>query len=565
MPAEAGIPIVTKDQIVTNLKSKYDQLRNRRMMYEDRWQESTDMALPRISDFTRSRPGQDKIRSIKSYDGTARSALRLASDGYQGWMVPKNSPWFKIDLQNRKLMELPGVREWLQECEEIVYSELARSNFYEQIGEVIDTGLCIGTAGLHVDRDHDRDVEVFRTYHPKELYIAEDNHGRVGTVVREFWMTGVQLLEEFEKDGAVPNDVIENIKVDPFESHKVLHFVFKREKRIWGRVDSKNKPIASVYLLEAKQTILRESGFDLMREVVWRYRTNTDEEYGTSPASDSLVDILRINGMARSLMILAQRAAEPPIMYPGEYSDEIDLEPNGMNPYTDPARKIIPLDLAGNYPVTKDQEAMIAQTIKENFHVDFFLMIANSLRTKTAYEVSEIASEKAAIMGTIIGRMEGELLDPILDVVWEDLKEAGKLPVPPLALLAHAGTNLKFDYVGPLAQLQKQHHGNQTLTQMIAQIMPILQINPQASDLVDWDQLVKETLTNAGIDQRIIRSDQDVQKIRAERVKQQMQQKVLEQIQTLGKAAPGLNQPVNPNSPAAAMLGGPGAISAKVA
>ena len=113
---------------------------------------------------------------------------------------------------------------------------------------------------------------------------------------------------------------------------------------------------------------------------------------------------------------------------------------------------------------------------------------------------------------------------------------AQMLPPPPAALLKQQAI-IKIDFTGPLAQNQKKYHQMGGTVQALSAVGPIIQMFPNAGDFLDGDELMKSTMEGMGMPQNIIREDDDVRKIREERIKAQQeaaaQQQQMAMAQTL--------------------------------
>jgi hypothetical protein len=258
-------------------------------------------------------------------------------------------------------------------------------------------------------------------------------------------------------------------------------------------------------------------------------------------------------------MLMAHLAAQPPVEYPSARRNRLNLQPGGMNPYTRPDEGIRKVDLTGQYPIGQEREQSLEQAIREAYHVDFFAMLSNPDRgNMTATQAMQIASEKAAMLSPQVGRIESELLDPLLDMTFQIEYEAGRIPPAPQALLDFAdqqGTDpFQFDYVGPMAQLQKQHHGMQTVQQTIAQIAPIIQLDQTAVDWIDTDRWTRDVLQKSSVDQDVIRSEDNVEQIRQQRAQAQAQQQQMEQMQQVAQALRDADIQPQPGSPLQAMF-----------
>lgn len=541
-------------QIVDDLNEKLAALKGRRRLFEPTFQDIITYILPRLREFDVSDAGKTGKRyGEHMHMGEPLNALRMASDGLQGYMTPKSSPWVRLEMQHQELMEYDEVRTWLQEVNKLLLAALERSNFYDQLGETFDNGLSLGTAVLLVDRDDTRGIMSYRSRHLAECWIAEDEFGRVDTMFREFEMTGKKILEKFGEEN-LSKKLLRDIQGAPFKRLTVRHAMFPRDKRVYGKLDKQNKPIADIYWLADEPELVRNSGYDHMRGVVWRYRKQTEEEYGTAPGWDALVDSMRGHQLARTMTRAAQQAVDPMMAVPKEMRGKLKFQPKGMVYYTNPQRIPFPLSSGVQYPLGADQEERFRKAIKDHFHSELFLLMANLDRTKTATEAVEIAGERAALMSPATGRIESELLDPILELTFHMEYEAGNLPEPPPIMFeVQGGDVMKFDYIGPLSQLQKRHFGQRNIIQAMGQVAPYMQLVPSSMDIVDFDALVKKVLIGNGMDEDIIRDDKMVAQLRQVRAEQAQQQQQMQAMQAMAQSYKDTNAPAAPGSPAEQM------------
>ncbi len=543
-------------KLVKQLLDLFEAAKKARQDVEPVWEDITSYVLPRITEIKPQALPKAARYGEKMYTSEPVSALRLASDGTSGYMMPRTAHWVRMEPRDRSAYEIPGVRKFFQDSTEVLHAELNRSNFYGEMTPILDNGFSIGTSVAFVEDDEESGSVNIISCDPSEIFISENKYKKVDTFFRYHWMTGEQVLERYPD--AVKGKFEEEIKQNPLELHAILHCVYKREDRIHERVDAANKPIASVHILVEKQHLLRESGYDLQRFVAWRHRRIPGTAYGGSPAWDALADILRLNQHSMDLLDASHLAVRPPIAYPSEMYD-IDISPNGMNPYRLPGRVPQKLDVLGEFPVGLDREEAIGKAIRDHFQTDFFLLLTHSDRQKTAFEVSEMAGERAAVMSTVIGRIESELIDPVLEIIYNLAYEAGRMPDPPQALLEHGGGEFKWEYVGPLAQLQRRHHGQRTRSQIFMEALPILERFPEAGDILDADALFKEILTEGGMNADLLRDEDEVAAMRRDRAEAEAAQMQAQMMNEAVKAGGGGKKP-EPGSPAdELMVGGNGA------
>jgi len=531
------------EELKEQIRQRFNSLKQDRERWEDWWQEVIDYVFPGIEGIEEDSHGQPPEKPTQMYDSSAQEALRMASDGFQGYLTPRSSRWFQATPWDPRLMDIPEVRAWFQSVNDLMHNALNKSNFYNQLGNAMDHGLALGTSPIFAEEDMRGSKPVFQAIHPKETYIAENKDNVVDTIYRKFKMSGKQLLERFGEEALSEDQKLLNeIKERPYSDHECLHALFPRQDRLWEKLDAKNKPYASVYLLPDRNwMVVRESGYDDLPATVWRHTAVSRHAYGLSPSFFALTNSIRLNQISRTLLLLAHLSANPPVEYPSNRRHKLNLQPGGMNPYVRPDAGIRKVDLAGNYPIGQEREQSLQEAIREAYHVDFFAMLSNPDRgNMTATQVMQIASEKAAMLSPQVGRIESELLDPLLDMAFQIEYQSGRIPPAPQALIDFAGEQnadpFRFDFVGPMAQLQKQHHGMQTVQQTISQIQPLLQIDPTGADWIDTDRWIRDTLQSSSVDQDVLRDEREVQRIRKQRAQAQAQQQQMEQMQQMAQA-----------------------------
>ena len=318
------------------------------------------------------------------------------------------------------------------------------------------------------------------------------------------------------------------------DTHEILMCVYPRTEYNPELKDSKNMPYACVYLDLIGHHVLKESGYREFPFAVFEWERYSGFAYSSSPAQDAMPDIKALNIIKKSSLQIAQTSAEPPMMASQEMHD-IDLSPRGITYLPTKDSRLEPVRTGENYPITLQELANYEQAVKDWFYVDYFLALQERNQQMTATEVMELQGEKAATLSTFIVSLN-EFLSNIIQRTFNLLMRAQQLPPPPMALLKQQAI-IKIDFTGPLAQNQKKYHQMGGTVQALSAIGPIMQMFPNAGDFLDGDELMKSTMEGMGMPQNIIREDDDVQKIREERIKAQQeaqaQQQQMAMAQTL--------------------------------
>lgn len=550
-------------QLIKLVTSRQSKLEGGKTNFNDRLQDVADYVCPHRDDIRGDLQAGSK-KGAKIFDGTAVSAAVLATDGIHGYHVSPAFPWFRYQINRKQVNKVPEVRSWLQEIEHNMYMALNRSNFYSEMWGYIYDGFTIGTAPMYAEEDLAEGSIVFESVHPGEIFIAENRYGEVDVLHRKRKISARKLVQMFGSE-SLPETVRQAAENNPFGEFEVIHAVFPREEYDSRLKDAGNKRYASVWLLTAGNHLCRVSGFDRFPYQVWRYLKTGKEPYGVSPAHLAMADIKGLNLMGKTVLGAAQLAVDPAYTVPAYLQGKVQLKPRGIN-YTQNANdRILPINTGANFPVAIDREQAKQQSIKERFHVDTFLMLAQiaGQGQRTAYEVSEMMAEKAAVLGAELGPLNTEL-DHILDVVYQIETDAGRMPAPPDILLEMAETDeaLRFDpvYQGPLAQSQREKFGKDSIRKFFMDLAMVIQIDPTVVDNVDLDQTAQLLGEINGIPEEIKRSPDAVAKIRQGRAmaQQAMQQQedalaMVEGIKTASEADRNMGGRLS------AMMGGAGA------
>lgn len=525
----------TAEEIVT----LRDQLKTERKNFEDVWSDIVEYVIPRRTQMELTAEKGTRHDSL-IYDGTAIDALKLLSDGMQGYLVSSSYKWFSLRMEDPRLEDMPVIVGWLQEVEHILYGVLNRSNFYRQIHEYFMDGASFGTATIYSEFDSLKSRVNFSTRHPKEVFIQEDQFGAVDVVVRNYMMTARQMVATFD---SVHRDIVELAEKNPEAQQEIVHYVGRRENWDPTQLKSEDKEFESKYVDVAHKEELRSSGYDLLPYAVWRFYKNSDEPYGRSPAWNALGDIKGIQAYSEANTLAAQMSVRPPLSVPEEMRGRVRFVPGAMNYYeTDPAKTITPLPTGINYPIGIDREDRKREAINKHFMVDFFLLIARAEKEMTATEIREKQEEKAVVLGPTINGLENECLDPVIDRLFYIAMEQNWLPPPPQVLVEHVGSRIKIDYMGPLAQAQRRFFMNQPYRNTLMEVVPLLQISPEVADNFDWDEMSRDIAEANDLPQKAFVSKEMVAKIRERRLQQMQKDKQMETMERMGKAAPGLGK-----------------------
>jgi len=524
------------DELAEVLADKLSSLESQRTTWEQHWQEIADYVVPRKADITRKRTPGDKRTSL-IFDGTAIHAAELLSASLHGMLTSMSSQWFSLQYRQDELNSDDTAREWLQSVEEIMYKAFSRSNFQEQVHELYHDLITFGTAVMFIESDDEKDIN-FSTRHIGECYLTENDKGRVDTVYRQFKMPGSAIRKRFGLE-RLSKKLQDQIMENPMELRELVHAVYPREDLDPTLATSENKAFASVYFDPEEKVVLSESGFDELPYCCPRWlKSSYEVGYGRSPSYTSLPDIKMLNKMCEVTIRAAQKQVDPPLLVPDDgFLLPIKTVPSGLNFYRSGTRdRIEPLNIGANNPLGLSMEDQRRQAIRSAFYVDQLILSQGPQMTAT--EVVQRTEEKMRLLGPVLGRLQAEMLQPLIIRTYNILSRSNKFPVAPEFM---RNMDLDIEYVSPLAKAQRQVDVT-SMTQLLELLGPVGQIEPTVFDYIDFDGVTQHLIKILGIPATAVSSEQQIQNKRQERAAQQQQmmeaQQMAEQAQAAGNAAP---------------------------
>jgi hypothetical protein len=530
-------------KLAQKIITKQGMLAEKRRKWEEVWEEVADYLLPYFDFYiAKNLEARGQKPGTLIYNGSPINASQFFANGLQGYLVSSNMTWFRTQMENDAIDDLPEVREWLQEVDRIFYSEFQRTNFYSSINEFFRVGGTICTSTLYIEEDLNEKKIVFNNRHPYEIFIDVNKYNQVDTVYRKFKVTARVAAQQFGKENLTKNILKALDNQDDME-FEFIHAVEPREERKEWKLDAKNKKFASCYVCLDDADIISESGYDLLPYAVWRPEKNHHQIYGGGPGINALVDIMGLNQVTKTLLMSAQQAVNPAMQTNETMKGKVRIFPGGISYYARAEEEIKPVHVPSQFPFGKDREDKMEYIIRKHFFVDFFIMLENIERQMTATEIMERQSEKAAMLGPMIGNLNNDVLNPIFDIVFSKLEEAKRFPPIPPALERYAGEEgIKIDYIGPLAQAQKRSLQAQGLQRGLEAIVPLMQVRPEIADIINWDETARKMMEAYGMPQKIINREEDVQKTREARQQQMQQQQAMEQAGQMADAAGKINK-----------------------
>ncbi|ENZ8277422.1 portal protein [Klebsiella pneumoniae] len=518
------------------LQKQQAQLTNDRSSFDPHWRELSDFINPRGSRFLVTDVNRDDRRNTKIVDPTATLAARTLSSGMMSGITSPARPWFKLATPDPDMMDYGPVKLWLEVVQRRMNEVFNKSNIYQSLPLLYASLGNYSTGAMAVLED---DSDVIRTmmFPIGSYYMANSARGSVDTCFRKFSMTVRQLVMEFGL-----NNVSDSVKgmwdSGNYESWiEVIHAVYPNIDRDTAKLNSKNKPVKSVYYEVGGDSdkLLRESGFDEFPIMAPRWEVNGEDVYGSScPGMIALGQVKALQLEQKRKSQLIDKATNPPMVGPSSLRNQrVSLLPGDIT-YIDQVtgqEGFKPAYLVN--PNTADLLADIQDTrqiINSAYFVDLFMMLQNiNTRSMPVEAVIEMKEEKLLMLGPVLERLNDECLNPLIDRTFSIMARKNLLPPPPDIL---QGMPLRIEYISVMAQAQKSI-GLSSLSSTVGFIGQLAQAKPEALDKLNVDQAIDAFAEMSGVSPTVIVPQEQVEQVREQRAQQQQQQ----QMVAMGMAA----------------------------
>lgn len=498
------------------LCSRFEQAKADRSNWEWHWQELADYIMPNRNDVTSTvYPGSK--RNVQLLDNTAMQANELLAGALHGLLTNPNAQWFEFTTGDEELDNKDNVRQWLQKVTTKVHNILNNSNFQTEVHQLYLDESCFGTAAMSIEEDDDIIVR-FGSRHIKEVYLIENSKSVIDELLRTWQWTAKQIYEEYGEEN-VPAEIKRNYeKMDP-KKYTMLQGIYPRN--MGASPNPKKMKYVSQYVIKELEFEVKESGFREFPYVTPRWTKASGETYGRSPGMNALPDAKTLNKMTETIMISAQKLADPPLQAPDDgFIMPLITRPGGLNYYRAGSNDRIE-PVFNNAQIDFGFEAMRErrQRIREAFYVDQLQLSQGPQMTAT--EVVQRTEERSRLLGPMLGRQQSEFLRPLIDRVWEicvrrDIIKADEIP-PELS-------DMKIDvqYSSLIAKSQRIAEG-QNILRTFQAAQPFFTMDQTVADNVNGDEGFKAVARIYGFPQKIIRPADEVEGIRQGRAEAQKQ------------------------------------------
>lgn len=496
-----------------------------RMPHEALWRQVAEYIDPLAGVYLQANNTAAANRQLPSrrriINSEAARALRTMDAGFMGGHTSKSRPWFRLTVSDPALGEMADVKAWLDDVTQAIRDSLAKSNFYSVLPAFYHDRHLFGASSLACEED---EKEVVRFYkRPVGSYaVGLNRRGRINAFWYSFRQSASDIVDQWGP-GGVPDTVRQAMAQGrPFQE-------FEIESLVEENPEKGGRPFRQIYWMSGSDSdphgcleITKGYEFPVL---FGRWEVQGSDVYGSSPAIEALGDIKQLQYLESEKLRLIDLISKPPLAAPEHLRNKGASLTPGTMVYVTPLQtqqKVEPIYTPshGALQQVMAEIAVVSERVRAAFYADLFRMLDFlDDRQRTAYEISERKEEKIAMLGPQLESLSDEVLDPVIERTYSILDRAGKLPPIPEAL---DSVEVRVEYTSMLAQAQKAS-GTGTIERVLGLAANLVSVtgDPSTMDKIDVDQVLDEVHAQQGAPARILRSDDDVRKMREGRAQQQ--------------------------------------------
>lgn len=435
---------------LTALLRRFEAARARRGAWEPLWREAYEYALPQRNGFTVQSAGG---RHDNLFDATALDAAEQLAASLLGNLTPPWSQWFGLkpgpDLSAAEAQALAPV---LEQAGKTMQAHFDRSNFIMEMHQCYLDLVVGGTAALAFEEAAPGDLSAFKfTAIPlSDIVLEEGGDGALSGSFRTMELTLAQLRGRYPL-AELPVNVVKDGTKDAQARFAVLESVLPDDL---GSFDF------TACLTAGSSPVLLQAGrFARSPVVAFRWLKSPGEIYGRSPVMKALPDIKTANKVVELILKNASiavtgiwQADDDGVLNPAN----IELRPGSIIPKAVGSKGLTPLDMPGRFDISQLVLEDLRARIRHSLLADRLGPVAGPKMTAT--EVLERSGEMALLLGATYGRLQSEMMTPLIRRAFAILRRRGEVPD-----INIDGRLVVLDYRAPLARAQGQRNIQNTL------------------------------------------------------------------------------------------------------
>ena len=534
------------------LIGRFRSVKSGRETVQDTWDSIEKYIAPYRGSFFKDERSENSVawRRPWVYDATGVMAAQNLASSLNSRLTSASTMWFGLRFRSDKLNDNNEALVWLEECGKRCFDALQDSNFNTEVNETYQDLVCFGTSVLmeELNTDDSKSSALnFKSVPIKECFFEQDHSGGVLNFYRNLQWTAKQIKDYFGED-YIPDHIVEeinDINSDPNKKYDILFSIYRRQNitiKPSATVLSKEKrPFGFKYcLIDSAECLGEEGGYYEMPAFVPRWRKTSSSMWGNSPAMIALSDVLTLNRTIELNLTAVEKNLDPPTITTSRgLIGDLDLTAGGLTTVRD-MNEIQPFQTNARFDVTYQEMNRLRDNINSYFFIPQLILPPMEGTPATATEITVRMQQLEALIGPTLGRLQTDMLDPIVSRTFRILFRAGALPEVP-DVVEELGGDVDIEYTSPFAKTQDASN-LQALDMFLNKVANFGQIKPEVLDIPDWDEAFKMLAQMDNVPSKVLRSMEDIEKGRAEQQALMQQQQQGAAMEQMGKGMDAMQQ-----------------------
>lgn len=525
-------PFISQKRILRRLET----LREERSRHIGDWREITENIRPSRGKYLYT--GEESKRPTKVINGAPGIASRTLRAGLLSGVSSPSYPWFRLAFKgpDRELNDWGPAKVYLEARQSILYSVLAKSNFYNTFQVGYGDAGDFGNFCAIIDSDPKSVISCYLCS-PGEYFFGQNYAGDIDTIYREYELTIAQLVDKFGIDNISQtlSDAYDRGEYD--RRYKVCTAIEPNRDRQLDKAGPVSMEYSCVSVLVGEslpknskslrdkedKALLEHRGYATWPAPNLRWDISSGNVYGDGPGLMALGDARALQMIERRKGQAIDKLVTPPMQGPPQLRNSpISHVPGGMT-YVDPniagsGSPISPIYALPYQAVTVIQGEIMQHEarINEAYYKDLFLLLAQTDRREiTAREVEEKHEEKLLALGPMLQRTHRDALDNVIRRSDYLVNAAGMYPPPPPEL---AGKEISVEYVSTLAHAQQSVNVS-SIERVFMFASTLAQTKPNVLEKLDEFAAIDYYADTLGVPARVIVETKKAKAKIAERAK----------------------------------------------
>lgn len=477
------------------------------------WQSCLELYMPEAQGIIYG----DKSESEKfqPFDFAGVMSSGSLASGLFSNTISMGDQFFGFRCNNEEMNDSEEVKSFFTEAAKTTLRYLQDSNFALESYEMMTYYCSLMTGILHTEWNEQDGRLIFKSFPISSSRIAEDSHGKIRTIYREFELSALSAKERWGDD--LSKKISDKCKIadEMYEPIKFLHCVYKNPDYDPKKVGSEFKMYCSYYIECEDKEIIEKKGYDTFPYAVPRFFKKAGTPYGRGPAFSALPALRELNALRADMLDGVELGIQPPYFVPETMElDDLDLSPGSLIPYNasmgvpHPWRSDMDLSSAAQH------RTAIIEEIKQLFYVDLFRMLEEQ-KNMTATEVQERVAEKVQSITPVITRLYDEFFSEVIGRAFYLLVDNKIITDMPEVL---QNQDFTVSYTTKLDNKIKALDTAQIINALAdaSQITQIANTDPIFKSIVKVPEAVKRIFENRNVDPDLLYTLEETEKIQAD-------------------------------------------------